>query len=310
MRSRVFSAFVLILIIAFATAGLQWNRARLVAPPDPAGDLLVTPTHTSWSDSGRVTRADVYLPAGRGPFPTLLFSPGFGTPIGSYSTFLTNIASYGFLVVAVPHPPIANPDSAKLIDVESLAAGTLQSAMNHLTRATDDSILARIDTTRIAAFGHSIGGAAAALACTDRRFKAAVDLDGSLYGRVVHEGVACPFLLVERSLSRVDTSDAPVFYEDRSQGRLHEDSLLAHSRVVQWITVDGLDHMSFTDPALTFRTTDWMKESAGLRLNAAGAQQLAADLTIDFLSHELGVEQQALLVGDKLPRGVHRTVKP
>jgi dienelactone hydrolase len=307
MRSRFLSALLLVLVIAFATAALQWNRARLVSPPDPAGDLLVTATHATWSDSGRVVHADVYLPAGRGPFPTLLFSPGFGVPIGSYSTFLTDVASHGFLVIAVPHPPIANADSAKLMDVEPLAARSLQSAMDYVIRTRSDSIIGRADTTRVAALGHSIGGAGAALACTDHRFKAAVDLDGSLYGRPVHEGVDCPFLLVERSLTRTDTSDAPVFYEDRSQGRLHEDSLLAHSKHVQWMTLDGLDHMSFTDAALSFRTNDWMEESLGLRMPAARAQRLACDLLVDFVSHELGVEQQSILIGDKLPRGVHQS---
>jgi hypothetical protein len=297
-RVSVAQAIGLVLVIALTTAGLRWNSARVAPRPEPSGDLLVTPLHEPW--------ADVYLPAGHGPFPTLLFSPGFGTPIASYKTFLTDIASNGFVVVAVPHPQLADPDNAQLFDIAPLAGQSLVTALDSLRHG---SLLARVDTSRIAAVGHSIGGAGAALACADPRFRAAVDLDGSLYGRVVHEGVACPFLLIERSLTRMDTTDAPVFSEERSQGRLHEDSVLAHSRLVDWVTIDDLDHMSFTDQGLAFVSANWLKETAGLRLNAARSQRIAADLTLGFLAQQLDVKLERPHIDDRLPDGVHRVSK-
>lgn len=297
-RVRVARALGLTLVIALTTSALAWNSARLAPRPEPRGDLLVRRQREGW--------ADIYRPAGRGPFATLFFSPGFGVPIGDYTTFLTEVASNGFLVIAVPHPAVADPATAQLYDFVPLAERSVAEAMDRLSQ---DTLFAHVDTSRIAVAGHSIGGAAAALACSDPRFKIAVDLDGSLYGRVVHQGVACPFLLVERSLTRFDTVDTPVFHEERSQGRLHEDSLIAHSSLVEWVTIDGLDHMSFTDSGLAFGSSNWVKEAAGLRMNAALSQRITAALMLDFLARRLDVKLEGRGMGS-LPNSVHRVTRP
>jgi dienelactone hydrolase len=267
-------ALLLVVIIASASAAMRWNSARIGPPPEPSGDRLVEYRPLGW--------AELYLPAGHDTLPAILFSPGLGVGVDAYRTFLTDLASQGFVVVAIPYPPVKIEDNSDFVAALPKIAAGLSAAADRIARGGDSS-LARIDTSRLAVIGHSFGGAAAATACTDSRFKAAVDLDGSLYGAVIHEGVRCPFLLIERSLSRADTIDKPIFYEERSQGRLHEDSLIAHSHSVTWETIDGLDHMSFTDPALAFRSRYWLKEAVGLQLNAARAQRITADLTIRFL---------------------------
>ena len=294
-------AILTLSIISAVTAALSWARARAAPPPRPRGARAVLVRH--------VGRANLYLPAGRDTLPTLLFSPGLGVEVSAYSTFLTDIASHGFIVVAVPYPPVKIEDNSDyLVALPIIAKGTTD-FVDRIAAGTD-SLLARVDTSRVGAIGHSFGGGAAALACTDRRIKAAVDLDGSLYGRVVHEGVRCPFLLIERSLSRRDTADTPIFYEDRSQGRLHEDSLIAHSELVEWVTIDDLDHMSFTDGGLAFDSWNWMREAVRLRLHGAVAQRITADLAMEFLARHLGVKLDDLRSPVPLPRGVQRVTNP
>ena len=280
---RVWRALLLVVIIASASAAMRWNLARVAPAPEPSGDRLVEYRPLGW--------AELYLPAGHDTLPTILFSPGLGVGVAVYQTFLTDLASNGFVVMAIQYPPVKIDDNSDFVAALPKIAAGLSEVADRIARG-GDSALTRIDTSRLAVIGHSFGGAAAATACADARFKAAVDLDGSLYGRVIHEGVRCPFLLIERSLSRADTIDKPIFYEERSQGRLHEDSLIAHSPSVTWETIDGLDHMSFTDPALVFDSNHWMKEAVGLRLNAARAQRVTADLTIGFLQKHLGATKR------------------
>ena len=56
----------------------------------------------------------------------------------------------------------------------------------------------RMDTSRIGMFGHSYGGATAAqILAKDSRVKAAINMDGTLYGEIFPEsGIGKPFLLM------------------------------------------------------------------------------------------------------------------
>jgi pimeloyl-ACP methyl ester carboxylesterase len=64
---------------------------------------------------------------------------------------------------------------------------------------TQHSLLrGHLDLQRVGAFGHSLGGAAAAQAAhVDRRIDAAVNMDGAMFGTVTTEGSRVPFLLLE-----------------------------------------------------------------------------------------------------------------
>lgn len=67
----------------------------------------------------------------------------------------------------------------------------------------------RIDTSRIGMFGHSYGGAAAAqMLLKDARIKAAIDMDGTLYGSTVSEmGIGKLFLLIIPHTDHTSFSD-------------------------------------------------------------------------------------------------------
>ena len=304
-RRRIRSLLLLTGIGAAVTAAVRWNSARTALPPEPAGPLPVERRQMSWTDSGRVLRPTVYVPAGSGPFPTLLFAPGMTVAVESYSTFITDLASRGFIVVAMPHPRFENVDDTPLIDAQPVFARSITALAGGVIAAhvAGDSIMSRVDTARIAAIGHSIGGAGSAYACTlDRRIRAAVDLDGSLYGHVVHEGAACPFLLIEKAPARVLFTDPPVFHEDRAQGQIHQDSVFTHTPVMTWVTVEGLEHMSYTDGSLRFRTRRWLADLAGLRMPAARAQRISADIATDFLRRHLGIDTGRTR-GFPMPRG-------
>jgi len=55
----------------------------------------------------------------------------------------------------------------------------------------------RLDMTRVGVFGHSFGGAAAALFChEDSRCKAGIDVDGAPHGSVIQAGIDRPFMFL------------------------------------------------------------------------------------------------------------------
>jgi hypothetical protein len=135
----------------------------------------------------------------------------------------------------------------------------------------------------------------------DERFRAGMDLDGTIFGSVVHTGMKQPFFLIRQHFILTGSiTDPPRFLEKHDQASLHEDSVFAHTPTMYWLTVDHLDHMSFTDAALTANPKQHLQEMAGLRLSAARTQEITSRFARDFFATYLtGAPRAASL--DKTP---------
>jgi hypothetical protein len=154
--------------------------------------------------------------------PVVTFSPGLGLSRLWYSALAQSVASFGFIVVTVDSPYSSDvvefPDgriitainstwdqeqSALLVNVtaddasfvlDELSAG--HAMANMLPDQTYLSGHSGLSTHRAGIFGHSIGGATAAMAMyKDSRFVGGVNLDGGLYGPVIKRGLQNPFML-------------------------------------------------------------------------------------------------------------------
>ena len=154
--------------------------------------------------------------------PVVLFSPGLGLSRLWYSALAQSVASYGFIVVTLDSPYSADvvefPDghivtainstwdqqqSALLVNItaedasfvlDELAKANIAAKLlpSHVYRSGDSGL----STDRAGIFGHSIGGATAAMAMyKDSRFLGGVNLDGGLYGLVIQSGLKDPFML-------------------------------------------------------------------------------------------------------------------
>ncbi|CAI7642788.1 unnamed protein product [Penicillium palitans] len=113
-------------------------------------------------------------------FPVVLFSPALGTTRLFYNAIAQAVASAGYIVVSLDHP----------YDTEFLEFpdGSVVTAANIST--------AGLRTRQVAMYGHSVGGAATAEAMhLDHRIVAGANLDGSMFGSVVQQGLRGPFLL-------------------------------------------------------------------------------------------------------------------
>ncbi len=198
------------------------------------------------------------------PFPVLVFSHGLvGLRLQNSST-LQDLASWGYVVVALDHTDAAAvtvfPDGdTRFYDLERFGIPSNlepdKTLMNeHVfpvwvadqrfvydvleTWARNDPIFAgKLDVTRIGSFGHSFGGATALEVCRiDRRCRAAVNMDGGLYGAVVSEPAVRPLLLMSSAES------------NQYSGTIEEWRRMVENAGAgaYWLEVPGSNHFSFT----------------------------------------------------------------
>ncbi|TAM82993.1 MAG: hypothetical protein EPN47_06985 [Acidobacteria bacterium] len=158
------------------------------------------------------------------PFPVLIFSTGYGNLPSDYSSLIEDIVSHGYVVLGITNtysaPVVRFPDgriASHLAEASfphgpeqairsagdqmvKVWAADMQFAIDSLAQMNSDSknrFYGRFDLARLGLFGQSFGGAAAAEACSaDPRCKAAVDIDGNLFGDVRKKQIKEHFLFI------------------------------------------------------------------------------------------------------------------
>ena len=157
------------------------------------------------------------------PFPVLLFGPGMGDVPLKYASLIEDLASHGYVVVGlVPTyysgftelsggrvPENRDPGQAAQGDYKALqhAMGTVSTLwvgdmafildqLETLNAVHNGLFGGRLDLKRVGAFGHSFGGSTAVqIAKDDARVRAAIDIDGTLFGDAATAGPAKPLLV-------------------------------------------------------------------------------------------------------------------
>jgi len=219
------------------------------------------------------------IPTAPGRFPMVIFEPGLGFAALQYSSLAEQIASHGYLVVAVTptfsanltvlengpvhQSPNGNPpsletddlhsgaaasDAARLLQIWAADARFARDQTQQAGRSTTGILAGHVDGRRIAYLGHSFGGAAALQACTDDpRCQAAADLDGTQFGDVVHRGLRTPLLLIGSQNSCITGSCTPTQRGDQADQQAASE-LITHSTGPVWrCRIQGAEHFNFTD---------------------------------------------------------------
>jgi dienelactone hydrolase len=116
--------------------------------------------------SGRTLPTTIYTPAGSGPFPLVIISPGFQLSRTQYGSYAAHLASWGFEVALTDYA-----DQSLFADHQLLA--------NDIPAVIDYMLAnATIDSSKIALAGHSLGGDISVLAAIgEPRVKAVVGWD-------------------------------------------------------------------------------------------------------------------------------------
>jgi pimeloyl-ACP methyl ester carboxylesterase len=144
------------------------------------------------------------------PYPSLVFTPGAGLPASSYTAYLSELASYGYAIIAIDHPgeapylPLSTingthgvygyPDFTNFPPTLNETFGVLDYRVSDTLAVVSEEFFPKFvrqhglpfNTTHLGVFGHSIGGAAAAAVMASKSddvgmFKVGANLDGSYY---------------------------------------------------------------------------------------------------------------------------------
>ncbi len=256
-----------------------WYPARSGNPGTPAKGSQAIRWHGISFHKGYATAAMEGAPvAGDGPrLPLVLYVPSWSGGKTEATALAQEVASHGFVVVALD--PVAAPLDRREMDFSSPEAGaaTLRyadtlvvaqahdasSLLDRLMQPGDQGPLAevvdRIDFRRVGIMGFSFGGAVAAQACwTDPRFRAALDMDGWLFGDAALNGISQPFMVMSDDTPLPGEADLRSSNAERrlvAELNLADDGRMVASMERHGgtrVTVTGARHANFTDAPLTW----------------------------------------------------------
>jgi len=230
------------------------------------------------------------ISAARRAWPVLVFSPGLSIPRELYTALCTDLASRGYVVIALSTPyesaptvladgrvvgrtahpdvmgPPPHPQLQRLIDIRVADSSFVLDQISALRRTDPSSpLVGHLDLRHVGIIGHSLGGATAVQAMSsDPRFKVGVNLDGKLFGAEPDARLKHPLLWIQSGATQTD---------EYTRGR---DRLLRGLRDGgRLVTIRGAVHMGFSDSP-----SYWTAAGRSLLGSTAGAGSIsAADMT-------------------------------
>lgn len=187
------------------------------------------------------THAQIGAPllASNSKYPVVIFTPSWHGVRNQNMSQVEALVSHGFIVLGVDHPygsaVTVFPDGRtiwalpdKFLDTSSEQSlkESFQIAEKQVNVRSDDLIFLlntlsnsetthalgilndALDLSRVGVLGYSFGGAVAAEACwKDPRFKAAINMDGDLFGESATQGISQPYFAMSDSFSEPSADD-------------------------------------------------------------------------------------------------------
>lgn len=219
---------------------------------------------------------------------------------------MSNLASYGLVVLAVDHPdesPITELadgtiSSAKESFPDSDAGGIAFMYTRMEARAADASFVidqldlpgrlgpqlsGRLALNQVAVIGHSLGGAAAAVTMhRDARVVAGANIDGTMHGTISNNQLHHPFLVIE---SDRQVTKHSLQYVESTERLLKNLTNGGHHYAIK-----RTNHYAFTDLPLLFSAPGrfLVSQVLGGSRPAEETHRITVDLLVSFLRELTG----------------------
>jgi dienelactone hydrolase len=249
-------------------------------------------------------------------FPVLFFSHGFFMAAQLYSSLIEEMASHGYVVVAINHTdacwpvmfpdgssPIILPELANLFSNKERSCVQMFDMVQEIWIKDIESVLSwlrnqplstSLDLTRMGIFGHSFGGSTATEAVRhNTHFKAMANLDGLLFGANWDKPLQTPslFLVAEKNLTHAEVLKAGLTIE-QFESLLARDCKKVFDQLkddAYYVTVKNADHAAFVDSKLIKSPLSKKEQDPYACIATTRA------LLVDFFDHYLKNEHLALL---------------
>jgi dienelactone hydrolase len=235
-----------------------------------------------WAKIDGWSQEDAPAAARSGGFPVVILTPGYTALPTDYTILAEELASRGYVVVGLtpgccarvsvdPDGRVSTPSRGRPLSdadrgqVAALAASEVVETRAALMRLAvvntqlGGAMAGRLDLSRLALVGHSLGGSASLQACAiETRCRAVVDLDGEPAGPVVRTGLAKPVLILRRDrrmgswFIRALTGETQGEQAMVLAGADRDDAFLVRrgSPGSQVVELAGAGHGDFTDMAV------------------------------------------------------------
>ncbi len=233
------------------------------------------------------TRSRYDAPVYGNNLPLLFYNPGWNGRRTQDTMLTEDLASHGYLVVAIDHPynsgPVALPDgrvirpvpAPELSDDVTPKDKVYEIINKEVSKETDDTLFVlgklrqmnddaggafyhRIDFSRIGALGYSLGGGVAAeLAYRDPTIRAVVDMDTPVYAQAREHGIVQPIMILNEDLVHTSPEErSRMSYGRRRDAEIDEEDYEQQMPMFTrpgsyFISLHGTLHTSFQDTILT-----------------------------------------------------------
>lgn len=294
---------ILIVLCALGIAAFVFLNERLYGPmPAHSGRFAVD--HKTIEVAGPQASVAVHLwypvdasghlPDAGENLKFVLFQAGWGEKAANHSLRLTDLASNGYVVAGfddILHDrswhaggvdrdateaietnwdissELASKRTAKAGDLRvrlmAKRASTVLSALQSKLRS--DPFWQRVDVDRVGFLGFSLGGAVAVeAAMTDSRIKAAINLDGSLYGDTASKGPMVPYLFIASDSPPGDPNSPSIFEQQIAMWWARDIAMHRSFRTrsdFRWLEAKSTYHADFTDELFNPSVRDRLKRS-------------------------------------------------
>lgn len=214
-------------------------------------------------------------------YPIVIFIPGLGMPVNLYSNLHEELASRGYIIVAINFTYVTNPvlfpdgriiESSKKIDKEKefkVWIDDVNFVLNQLPHINSYGVLkGKLDLNKIGIYGHSFGGGVALKLCEiNKELIAGADLDGKI--REKQDEINKPFMFINSKQSKEDTDPLKELNQKNSS-------------FGYFININDINHGTFTDLFLIINNCKDKPE-----LNANEATKIIRQMIVNFFDKYL-----------------------